>query len=187
MDFNEILVNRRAIRDYEDKDVPLSTIQEIVQEACFAPTARNLQPCRFIIIRDQDFMKRISDDCKKNLLSDLINNPESPLKQYEPALCDEHFSIFYNAPCVVYIIGPTDARLIDVDCALTAAYMMFSATARGLGTCWIGLGVNIRDQKIIEAMGMPKDCRIIAPIIIGHPADIPLASDRHDPDIVKVI
>lgn len=187
MNFSEILVNRRAIRDYEEKDVPLSTIQDILQEACFAPTARNLQPCRFIIIRDQAFMKKISNDCKKNLLSDLIINPESPLKQYEPALCDAHFNIFYNAPCVIYIIGPAEARLIDVDCALTAAYIMFSATARGLGTCWIGLGENIRDQKILDKMGITKDCRIIAPIIIGHPADIPLASERHDPVIVKIL
>lgn len=187
MDFNEILVNRRAIRDYEDREVPLTTIEEILRDACFAPTARNLQPCRFIIIRDRNFMKRISDECKKNLLADVINDPASPLKEYEDRLCDPRYNIFYNAPCVVYIVGPADARLIDIDCALTAAYIMFSATARELGTCWIGLGVHIRDKKIITKINIPKDYRIIAPIIIGYPADIPLASDRHDPDIVKVI
>ena len=63
MEFNEILVNRRAIRNYENKAVSLSTIEEILHDATLAPTARNLQPCRFIIIRNRDFMKRISDDC----------------------------------------------------------------------------------------------------------------------------
>jgi len=187
MEFNEILVNRRAIRDYEDRELPLSTVEDILQEACFAPTARNLQPCRFIIIRDRAFMKRISDECKKNLLSDVLIDPKSPLKDYEDRFCDPRYNIFYNAPCVVYIIGPADARLIDVDCALTAAYIMFSATSRNLGTCWIGLGTHIRDQKIIDAMGISQDFRIIAPIIIGHPTEIPLAAERHDPVIVKII
>lgn len=187
MHFNEILVNRRAIRDYEDRELSLATIEDILQEACFAPTARNLQPCRFIIIRNRAFMKRISDECKKNLLSDVIIDPTSPLKEYEDRFCDPTYNIFYNAPCVVYILGPTEARLIDVDCALTAAYIMFSATARNLGTCWIGLGTHIRDQRLIDEMGIPKDCHIIAPIIIGHPADIPLAAERHDPVIVKII
>lgn len=132
-------------------------------------------------------MKRISDECKKNLLSDVIIGPGSPLKEYESRFCDPQYNIFYNAPCGVYIIGQTDARLIDVDCALTAAYIMFSATARELGTCWIGLGSHIRDQKILDEMGIPQDCRIIAPIIIGYPAEIPLASERHDPVIIKII
>jgi len=187
MDFNEILVNRRAIRDYQDKEVSLTTLEEILHDACLAPTARNLQPCRFILIRNRNFMKRISDDCKKNLLSDITSNPDSPLKDYESRFSDERYNIFHNAPCVVYIIGPAQARLIDVDCALTAAYIMFSATSRGLGTCWIGLGVNVRDQKILDEMGMPKNCRIIAPIVMGYPAEIPPASERHEPVIVKII
>jgi nitroreductase len=187
MEFNEILVNRRAIRNYENKAVSLSTIEEILHDATLAPTARNLQPCRFIIIRNRDFMKRISDDCKKNLLSDILHDPGSPLKDYESRFSDEQYHIFHNAPCVVYVIGPAEARLIDVDCALTAAYILFSATARGLGTCWIGLGVNIRDQEILDEMGMPPDCRIIAPIVIGYPEEIPPASERHEPVIVKII
>lgn len=187
MEFNEILVNRRAIREYEDRDVPFSIIEDILQDACFAPTARNLQPCRFIIIRDRSFMKRISDECKKNLLADIINDPADPLREYESRFCDPQYNIFHNAPCVVYIVGSMGASLIDVDGALTAAYIMFSATARKLGTCWIGLGTHIRDQRIIDDMGIPKDCRIIAPITIGYPLEIPLAAERHDPVIVKII
>jgi len=187
MDFNEILVKRRAIRDYQNEEVSLPIIEEILHDACLAPTARNLQPCRFIIIRDRNFMKRISDECKKNLLADIINDPGSPLKDYESRFSDERYNIFHNAPCVIYIIGPADTRLIDVDCALTAAYIMFSATSRGLGTCWIGLGAHIRDRHILDDMGMPEDCRIIAPIIIGYPAEIPPASERHTPVIVRII
>ena len=187
MDFKELLVNRRAIRDYQDKAVPLSIIKEILQDTCLAPTATNRQPCKYIIIRDRDYMKKLSDESKKSLLFDLEKNPESPLKNYEDRLRDKQFNVFYNAPCLVYVIGPKDVPSLDVDCGLTVAYLMFSAASRGLGTCWIGLGAHIRDRKILAEMGMPADCEIVAPVIIGYPTSIPPASERHAPDILKVL
>jgi nitroreductase len=187
MDFKTLLINRRAIRDFQNKEVPLSLIKEILQDTCLAPTAGNGQPLKFIIIQNRDYMRKLSDESKKNLLSDLERNPESPLKKYEPRLRDEQFNVFYNAPSLVYFIGPKGVQSLYVDCGLTVAYFMFSATGRGLGTCWIALGSNVRDGKLLDDMGVPKDCEIVAPVIIGYPTSIPPASERHAPDILKII
>ena len=185
MDFNTLLSNRRAIRDFRDQEPPLSVIREIIQESCLAPTASNLQPCRFVIVQNRDFMKRLSDESKRNLVADIVSNPESPMKQYEDSLRNEGFNVFYNAPCLVYITGPRGNPTISIDCALTAAYFMFSATARGLGTCWIALGGDIRDPKTLSELGIPKDDRIIAPLIVGYPVAIPSAPERHAPVILE--
>ena len=187
MDFETILKNRRSIRDFQNKGVPLSILKEIIQDTCLAPTASNGQPCRFIIIQDRDNIKKLSDESKKSLLDDLARNPNLPLKQYEAALRDERFNVFYNAPCLVLFVGPKDVYSLDVDCGLTVAYFMFAATSRGLGTCWIGLGAHVRDKKILDEIGVSSDCRIIAPIIVGYPESIPSASERHSPDILKII
>jgi nitroreductase len=64
---------------------------------------------------------------------------------------------------------------------------MFSATSRGLGTCWIGLGSHIKDPQLLAEMGMTKDEGIVAPIIVGYPVGIPEASERHAPRIAKVL
>jgi len=64
---------------------------------------------------------------------------------------------------------------------------MFCAAAVGLGTCWVGLGSNIRDPEILEAIGMPEDYRIVAPIILGYPKSIPAAPDRKEPQILKIV
>jgi nitroreductase len=187
MDFKTLLTNRRSIRDFQNKEVPLSIIKEIIQDTCLAPTARNNQPCKFIIVQSRDYIRKLSAESKKNLLSDLEQNPESTIKNYEAYLRDEKFNVFYNAPCLVYVIGHEEVHSLDVDCALTVAYFMFSATSRGLGTCWIGLGAHIRDRKILDDIGVPMDCQIVAPIIIGYPVRIPTASERHSPDILKII
>lgn len=187
MDFGDLLKNRRSIREYTDQVPSLEIIREIIEDTCLAPTARNGQPCRFVIVREREFIKRLSDESKGNLLKDLARTPGSFLKDYESILRDESFNVFYNAPCVIYFIGPKNLRSLDLDIALTASYFMFSAVSRGLGTCWIGLGSNIRSKEILGLMGIPDHIRIVAPVILGYPASIPAASERHAPEILKVI
>jgi nitroreductase len=187
MDFKTLLTSRRSIRDFRDQNVPLSVVKEILQDTCLAPTASNRQPCRFVIIQKREWIKKLSTESKLNLLDDLARNPESPLKQYEAPLRDEKYNVFYNAPCLVLVIGPCDVFSLDVDCGLTVAYFMLSAASRGLGTCWIGLGAHIRDRQILSEIGVPEGYRIVAPIILGYPVTIPPASERHAPEIVRVI
>lgn len=187
MDFQTLLKNRRAIRDFQDRRVPREVIEEIVRDTRLAPSASNRQPCRFIVVRNREWIKRLSDESKRNLLDDLDRNPDLPLKQYETTLRNPQFNVFYNAPCLIYVIGPRNHFSLEVDCGLMVAYLMFSATSRGLGTCWIGLGAHIRDRATLEEIGVPDDCRIVAPIILGYPANIPSVSERRIPEIIKVI
>jgi len=187
MDFKQLLTERRSIRDYEDREVPLPLLEEMLHDTRLAPTASNGQPCRFILVRDRERLKQLSAESKASLLDDLARNPELPLKKYEAALRDERFNVFYNAPCLVLIVGPEELYSLEVDCALTAAYFMLSATARGLGTCWIGLGAHIRSQKTLREIGVPFGYRIVAPIVVGYPVSIPAASERHAPEILKIL
>jgi len=187
MEFQELLKNRRSIRDFQEKEVPVDTIMDIIRESCLAPSSGNGQPWQFVVINRKETMKRLSDESKKNLFSDIAQNPESLVKKYEEILRNGDFNVFYNAPCVVYIIGPRDHRLLDVDCSLFACYFMLAAAARGLGTCWIGLGTNVRNPEIRREIGIPEDCRIVAPIIIGYPKSIPEPSARNKPRILKVV
>jgi len=187
MTFSKLLQNRRAIRDFQAKDVPLETIKEIIQESTLAPSASNGQPCQFIIVKNKQTMKKLSDESKKNLLQDFTENKASLNQNYVDMLKNEKFNVFYNAPCLIYVIGSKSVRSLDVDCALVVSYIMFSAAQRGLGTCWINLGAYIRDQKIKAELGIPDDCRIVAPVIIGYPKAIPAPSERNAPNILKIV
>jgi nitroreductase len=64
---------------------------------------------------------------------------------------------------------------------------MFSAAQRGLGTCWIGLASHIRDPKTKAEIGIPDNCQIVAPVIIGYPKAIPAPSERNAPNILKIV
>ena len=187
MEFQELLKNRRSIRDFQEKEVSQGTVKDIISESCLAPSSGNGQPWQFVVINRKETMKRLSDESKKNLLSDIAQNPDSPAKKYEDILRNKEFNVFYNAPCLVYVIGPRDYRSLDVDCSLFACYFMLTAAARGLGTCWIGLGTNVRTPELMREIGIPKGCRIVAPIIIGYPKNIPEPSPRNEPKMLKIV
>jgi nitroreductase len=186
-DFSELLMKRRSIRHFEETEVPSGLIREIVKDSCLAPSSGNGQPWRFIIVNNKEWIRKLSHESKKNILLYLEKNPDAHSKKYETALRNEDFNVFYNAPCLVYIVGPKNIQSVYVDCTLAACYFMFSAASRGLGTCWVGLGSNIRDPEMLKAIGMPEDCQIVAPIIVGYPKRIPAPPARNKPKILKIV
>jgi len=187
IDYATLLKNRRSIRNFTDKEVSVDLIREILDDTILAPSASNGQPWKFIIVNDKATLKRLSDEGKRNLLADIEANPNHPAKLYADQLKIEEYNIFYNAPCLVIIAGRKGAGTLAVDCGLAACYFMFAAAARGLGTCWIGLGTQLRDPETMALLKLPEDHVIVAPIILGYPAEIPEAWGRKDPEILAVV
>jgi nitroreductase len=185
--FSELLQKRRAIRDFEEREVPSKIIDEILQESTLAPSASNNQPCRFVVVQCRKTIKALSDESKANLLYDHAEKKIKLAPDYITFLQNENFNVFYNAPCLIYIVGAKSVDSLDVDAALAASYIMFSAVARNLGTCWVALGANIRDPQLKGELGISDNHRIVAPIILGYPKVIPLATKRHAPEILRVI
>lgn len=187
MNFQELLLNRRSIRNFQQRDVPEEALQTVIRDSCLAPSASNGQPCHFLVITNRETMKKISTECKKNILADFANN-SSPLdRRYEAVVQNGEFNIFYNAPALIYIAGSPDIRSLDVDCAMAASYLMFSAAQNGLGTCWIGFGTHVRNPAIKKEIGLLENLRIVAPLIIGYPQEIPVAPARNAPRILKIV
>jgi nitroreductase len=191
MEFRELLEKRRSIRSFEDKDVPLEVIREIIDDSVKAPNASNKQAWNFIIITNKEYMKKLSDVSRQGFIDSVKRNPNSPLKEYAQGLekRSRDINFFWDAPCLVYITGPTNVSTIREDVGLLAAYFMFAATTRGLGTCWIGMGGGVRDKEILTEMALPEGHHLIAPIVVGYPKDgkIPAMRQRKEPTILKII
>ena len=187
MGYDQLLRQRRSIRDFTGQSVPLDLIRSLIEESTYAPNAGNEQLWKFVIVRDQAAMQRISDESKKNILARIEKNPADPSAKYSQVLRNAAYNVFYNAPCLVIITGPKGNRNLHVDCALAAGYLMMSAAARGLGTCWINMGADIQDPGMRAELGLDDDLEIVAPIIVGHPKRIPAAPKRKPPEILAEI
>ncbi len=187
MNFTDLKVNRRSVRNYEDRQVPLQIIKSIINDSILAPNAGNEQPWEFIIVTKRTLIDRISEACKNYLLERIAANPGDYAKKYEKMLQKESFHIFYHAPAVVFILGEAGLKNLFVDCALAAGYLMMSATSKGLGTCWVNFGTGIHDPAIRNEMGLLDDHQIVAPIALGYPARIPGVPHRKEPRILRIV
>lgn len=187
MTFSEVLLKRRSIRKYLEKPVEIDVLRDIIQESTLAPSAGNEQPWKFLIVQNPAVLHKISDECKQNLLARISANPNDYAKKYEHMLQNESFSIFYNAPCVVMILGERRVKNHLYDCTLAASYFMLSAAAKGLGTCWINFAKEIKSQDLLEQIGIPENHTIVAPIIIGYPAIEPAPPRRKQAELLNIV
>ena len=65
MELQECITERRSVRKYADKEVPLPLIAEIMEHARLAPSAGNSQNWRFIIVLDREKRIKISEAANK--------------------------------------------------------------------------------------------------------------------------
>ncbi len=187
MEYGELLIKRRSIRSFKDAPVANEVLLEMIRESTLAPSSGHSQQWRFVIVNNRGMMKRISDESKKNILKRIEDNPNDYAKRYEAGMRNPDYNVFYNAPALVIIAGPSEYRNLLVDCALCAAYLMNAATSRGLGSCWVNLGSDVREPALRGELGLTDDLRIVAPLIIGYPESIPTPLKREEPVILKMI
>lgn len=171
---------RRSIRAYEQKPVPKDIINIIIKAGNQAPftSITRSQPWRFVIIQDNNFKQKLFKTAFpfwKNATDGMkAQHPEL----YEMATClynaMDHPKdvIYYNAPVIIFVIGPAAGGAIS--CALACENMMIAASSLGLGTCYTGFGAMVKgNPEVVEALELNENEQIYGPILIGYPKTNP--------------
>ena len=182
-----VIRERRSVRNYTDREVPQTVIRSIIAAGVQAPTALGLQPWQFVVVRDRDLMRQASDYCKPILAERIQEESRPETEEFLAALRNPDYSIFYNAPVLVLVLGARDVVSSVLDCSLCAENMMLAAWALGIGSCWIGSAALIQENPdLVSALKIPDDHQIVAPLIFGYPASLPPKLDRREPRITWV-
>jgi nitroreductase len=185
-DIIEVIKTRRCVREYKEDQIPDEDIEFLIDCARYAPSGFNMQPWSFLVIKNKDVMRKISEHGKKSMIPML-----EPMKEISPKARD--FLVFlktkgtdmlYNAPVLVIILGNKNAPTVDYDCAMAAQNMMLAAQSKGIGSCWIG-GVQpaLMDESFLEELGAPEGYKAIAPLIFGYPKVKTEAPERAEPEV----
>lgn len=158
-DILTIIKSRRSIRSYTSKIIEDEKLNMILEAGRWAPSARNNQPWRFIVITDQKI--------KNELASHGIIN----------ARFNHHLS---QAPVVLAVCAEnTNNRWVEVDCGLASENIMLAAWALGIGSCFIGAFDEIFAKQLL---GLAENMKIIGLITLGYPAEKPKPTPRLDLD-----
>jgi nitroreductase len=90
------------------------------------------------------------------------------------------YSIYYDAPTVIMVVGKTGSRFREIDCSLAAENMMLAAHALGIGSCWIGsTEVAYENKELMAGFRVPEGYSPVGTIVFGYPEEKPEAHDKH--------
>jgi nitroreductase len=165
---------RASTRAFAPTPISAAEIDVLLRAAVRAPTAMHGEPWVFVIIQDPARLQTLSDAMKQGVLAKAL-----AIRMLEP-----NYNPFYGAGTLIAIGARNHGPFIEADCWLAAENLMLAATAAGLGTCCIGSAVGaLNDPPIKAAIGLPANVHVVAPIVVGHPADVTPPTPRRSPEV----
>jgi nitroreductase len=145
--------NRRTIRRFKPDPIDEEKLQMILEAGRWAPSFSNLQPWKFIVIKDQGLKNALDKAAKESVLHLGINEA--------PAVI---------LVCVDRRIDPLHA--IEAGAAATQN-MTLAAHSLGVGAGWIGILWTEAEASIHKIFKFPETVRAISLIPIGLPNESP--------------
>jgi nitroreductase len=185
---NEVLkavYQRRSVRNFCTDAVPDDAIKEIIRAGTFAPSAMNVQPWRFVVIRNREMIKKLSDKAKELWVEQSKNMQSPDLQRLADMVSRPNFNLFYNAPLLIMVFADTSGFAPQIDCSLAAENMMLAAWSLGLGSCYIGLAQPLeRVASMMKELGVSERHRLVASLIFGFPAGGELKAPERNRDVI---
>lgn len=156
MDVFEAIKGRRSIRAFTSQEVSEEEVTKLIDAARWAPSAGNIQPWEFIVVRNAEIKRKLSI-----------------------AALDQTF--IEEAPVVIVVCANETqsgwgygSRGVNLYClqdtAAATQNLLLAAHALGLGTCWVGA---FREEEARRVLNIPRGVRPVAIIPVGHPAERP--------------
>ena len=154
---------RYSCRSYLDKPIEHDKLAEIFEAARLAPSARNLQDWRFVVVTDKQTRTKVAQAANNQMF----------LAQTAAiiAACSNSDDVMRCGQRV----GP-------IDVAIALEHICLQATHLGLATCWIG---SFYPEKVRAVLGIPDDIEVIELMGLGYPADEPKEPRRES--IEKIV
>ena len=152
MDVLEAIKTRRSIRRYKKTPVPREKLEKILDAGRWAPSARNSQPWKFIVLSDAQVKERVAE-----------------LLAFGKFLAEEPLGI-------AVVVDPGVSSHPVEDGTLAAYSMLLAAHSLGLGGCWINPSHG--EEELKEILGIPRGERLITVISLGYPDEAPSKSRR---------
>lgn len=166
---NEVLKaikNRRTIRRFKPNPIDEEMIQMILEAGRWAPSFSNLQPWKFIVIKDQGLKNALDKAARESVLHLGIN--EAPV---------------VILVCVDRRIDPLHA--IEAGAAATQN-MTLAAYSLGLGAGWIGIWGTEAETSIQKILKLPETVRAVSLVPIGIPDESPQAYRKPLEELIKL-
>jgi F420 biosynthesis protein FbiB-like protein len=179
----DAIAQRRSIRKFKDTSVPEEEVRAVLQAATLAPSGKNRQPWRFVVVQ--------GDERRAEMVA-LMRQGIARVESYgeDPGSSKWTAGVMEQAPVTIFVFDglktydDKDGSWVDVDVQSIGAAiqnMLLAALDHGLGTLWI---CDVF-YAVKELCGwLDEDHVLVAAVSLGYPDQEPDARPRKSVDEV---
>lgn len=189
--------NRRSVRHFSDRPIPLEAIKNIVMTASSAPSGANKQPWKFIIIQDVEIKRKIRIAAEKEEKEFYANRASKAwLKDLEVFETNEHKEFLETAPYLIVVfkilyeneIGLKQKHYYVNESVGIACGMLITAIHKA------GLVTLTHTPSpmgfLQEILSRPKNEKPFLLLPIGYPAEeakVPIISKKKFEEVAEIL
>ena len=149
------LVTRRSMRKFKKEQITEKELEQILAAGVNAPSGRNTQPAKIVVIQDAETIERLR-------------------KLHAKVLGKEGIDALYGAPTVIVVLADPEVNATwHDDGVLVLGNLMNAAYSLGIGSCYIYRAMPIFDmpegKALLAEWGIPERFRGIGHCILGYP------------------
>lgn len=162
-DFLDLIKKRRTIRQFKPDEISDRTLLKVVEAGRLAPSAANLQPLEFVVVKEPEQRKKIFS-CLR--WAAYISPAGDPKPGHEPA-----------AYVVILVNTEIRDKGFEYDVGAAAENIILAALTQGLGSCWL---ISVDREAVRSILSIPDKYRIDSVIALGYPDETPVVEDFAD-------
>lgn len=193
----QLLRERRTVRDVSPTPVPSSLVETLIEAACWAPSAHNSQPWRFVVVRTREARARLAEAMAGAFRADLQadgERPEQINQRVSASLARLKTAPVLLIPCLC----PSDLQVYPDPARQSAEHTMgvqsvaaavqnllLAAADAGLGAGWMCAPLFC-PEVVRQTLRLPAGWEPQALVTIGWPLESPRPPERRDVSGVTV-
>ena len=153
--FAWVVKHRGMVRAYKSEPVPEDKIQRLLQYAVRAPSAGNLQPWEFVVVKSVEARAKLA---------------QAAMNQTSVATAPVTIVTCANIQRMGSEYGARGSFFSLVDTSFASVLILLGAVEQDLGACFVG---SYNPEEVAKVLGLPPHVRPVGLITIGYPAEQP--------------
>jgi nitroreductase len=159
----DVIQKRQSVRKYKEDPIPEKALMRVLEAARLAPSGKNFQPWKFIIVKDKALKEKLAQASAGQFF--MAEAPIIIVGCGFPDNCYAHMGRYMKS--------------WSVDVTIALEHLILQAQEEGLGTCWIG---SFEEEEVKAILNIPEDVKVLALTPLGYPDEIPRFRGRKNLD-----
>ena len=147
MSFTTLVRQRYSVRKFDPTPIPRDQLQMILEAGRLAPTARNLQPQRILVLQEEALEK---------------------LKDCTPCIYGQTAALVVCYDKTESWKSRSGREIGDVDGSIVLTQMMYQAQELGIGSLIVGI---YKEEPLRAHFHIPEQLEIVCLLMLGYPAE----------------